>query len=53
MSGALLDGDDGDKLVEGGSFSITQVVSDSKSIARASGLTKPLGRNKRVVINLK
>ncbi len=53
MSGALLDGDDGDKLVEGGSFQITQVVSDSKSIARAAGLQKPIGRNKRVVINLK
>jgi hypothetical protein len=52
MTGNVLEGPDGDKLLEGGAFSITQVIDGKKSIARAS-LTKPLGKNKRVVINLK
>jgi hypothetical protein len=51
MTGAVLDGADGDKPLDGGSFTISQVVDKSKSIAR-SPLAK-LGKNKRVVINLK
>jgi hypothetical protein len=53
MMGTVLDGPEGDKPFEGGSFSISQVVGGSKSIARSSTLQKPLGKNKRIVVNLK
>lgn len=53
MTGTILDGPEGDKPFEGGSFSISQVVGSSKSIARSTTLQKPLGKNKRIVINLK
>jgi hypothetical protein len=53
MTGTVLDGPDGDKPFEGGSFSIAQVIGGSKSIAKSSTLSKPLGKNKRIVINLK
>ena len=52
MTGNLLEGTDGDKLVDGASFSVTQVVDDKKSIAQSS-YGKPLGKNKRIVLNLK
>jgi hypothetical protein len=52
MSGNILDGADGDKLVDGANFTIAQVVSADKSIARSS-MAKPLGANKRFVVNLK
>lgn len=53
MMGMVLDGPEGDKPFEGGSFSIAQVVGGSKSIARSTTLQKPLGKNKRIVVNLK
>jgi hypothetical protein len=53
MSGTILEGPDGDKPFEGGAFAIAQVLSGSKSIAKSSTLQKSLGKNKRVVINLK
>jgi hypothetical protein len=52
LTGSILDGDDGDKLVDGGTFTIAQVVGDSKALARCP-MAKPLGKNKRIVINLK
>jgi hypothetical protein len=53
MMGTILDGPEGDKPFEGGSFSISQVVGGSKSIAKSSTLQKPIGKNKRIVVNLK
>jgi hypothetical protein len=53
MMGMILDGPDGDKPLEGGSFSISQVIGGSKSIAKSTTLQKPLGKNKRIVVNLK
>jgi hypothetical protein len=53
MQGTILDGPEGDKPFEGGSFSIHQVLGATKSIGKTSTLQKPLGKNKRVVINLK
>ena len=42
MMGTILDGPEGDKPFEGGSFSIAQVVGGSKSIAKSSTLQKPV-----------
>lgn len=53
MMGTILDGPEGDKPFEGGSFSIAQVVGASKSIAKTTTLQKALGKNKRIVVNLK
>jgi hypothetical protein len=53
MLGTVLDGPDGDKPLDGGNFSISQVVGSTKAIARSTTLSKPLGKNKRVVVNLK
>ncbi len=53
MSGTILDGPDGDKPFEGGSFAITQVVDSGKSIARSTTLQKSLGKNRRISVNLK
>jgi len=53
MMGTILDGPEGDKPLEGGSFSIAQVIGGSKSIAKSTTLQKPLGKNKRIVVNLK
>lgn len=52
MSGTVLDGPDGDKLVDGASFSVSQVIDANKSIARSS-YQKDLGKNTRFVVNLK
>ena len=52
QTGVLLEGPEGERLVEGGNFSISQVVDGNKSIARCN-LTRPPGRNQRVVINLR
>jgi len=52
MTGAILEGPDGDKLVDKGDFSISQVVDGNRSIARTN-LSKPPGKNKRVLINLR
>ncbi len=52
MQGNVLDGPEGDKLLEGATFSITQIIDDTKSIAK-SNFAKPLGKNKRVVMTLK
>ncbi len=52
MAGNVLEGPEGDKLLEGATFSITQVIDDNKAIAK-SNFAKPLGKNKRVVMNLK
>jgi hypothetical protein len=53
MQGTILDGPDGDKPFEGGSFAITQVVDSGKSIARSTTLQKSLGKNRRISVNLK
>jgi hypothetical protein len=53
MLGTVLDGPEGDKPFEGGSFSIAQVIGGSKSIAKSTTLRKSLGKNKRIVVNLK
>ncbi|HEY2744856.1 MAG TPA: hypothetical protein VGL86_09550 [Polyangia bacterium] len=53
MMGTILDGPEGDKPLDGGSFSITQVLGGSKSVAKSTTLQKPIGKNKRVVVNLK
>ena len=52
MSGSVLDGADGDKLLDGATFTVSSVVDGNKCEAHAS-LAKPLGKNNRVVINLK
>jgi hypothetical protein len=52
MSGNVLEGPEGDKLLEGATFSITQVLDDTKAIAKST-FAKPLGKNKRVVMTLK
>jgi hypothetical protein len=52
MSGQVLEGPEGDKPLDGATFSITQVIDDNKAIARST-FAKPLGKNKRVVMNLK
>ena len=52
QTGVILEGPDGEKLVEGGNVSISQVVDANKSIARCN-LNRPPGKNKRVVINLR
>lgn len=53
LQGTVLEGPEGDKPLDGGSFSITRIVDGSKSIAKSVTLQKPIGKNKRVVINLK
>lgn len=53
MLGTVLDGPDGEKPLDGGNFSLTQVVGSSKAIAKSTTLSKPLGKNRRVVVNLK
>jgi hypothetical protein len=52
MQGSVLDGADGDKLLDGASFTISSVIDSGKSEAHAS-LAKPLGKNTRFVVNLK
>jgi hypothetical protein len=52
MTGTILDGTS-DNPLDGGSFTIQSVIGASKSIAKSTTLTKALGKNKRVVINLK
>ncbi len=51
QSGVILEGPDGEKLVEKGDFTISQVVDGAKCIARTN-LNKPPGKNKRVLINV-
>ena len=53
MMGTILEGPDGDKPLEGGSFSISQVLGGSKSIAKTTTLQQSPGKNKRIVVNLK
>lgn len=52
MSGHILEGPEGDKLLEGATLTVSQVIDGNKAIAR-SNFPKPLGKNKRVVLNLK
>lgn len=52
MSGMMLDGPEGEKLLEQGSFTVTQVVDANKSIAKTN-LKNPPGKNKRVILNLR
>ena len=49
MSGTILEGPAGETPLEGGSFTITQVIDDGRSIARAA--LHSTGRNTRVVID--
>jgi|GEM_PF-1907922 len=52
MTGSILEGAEGDKLLEGGTFSINKVLDGKKAVA-STNFSKPLGKNNRVVINLK
>lgn len=52
QTGAILEGADGDKFIDKGEFTISQVVDANKCIARTS-MSKPPGKNKRVLINLR
>jgi hypothetical protein len=52
QTGVILVGADGEALLQDGTITISQVVDDTKSIARCN-LRQPPGKNKRVVINLK
>lgn len=52
MSGNVLEGPEGDKLLDGATLSVTQVIDGNKAVAR-SNFQKPLGKNTRVVLNLK
>jgi hypothetical protein len=52
MQGTILEGPDGEKPLDGGAFSIAQVISTSKSIARSTTLQKAIGKNRRVLVNL-
>jgi hypothetical protein len=52
MTGGMLEGGDGDKYLEHGDFTISQVVDGGRSIARTN-LSKPPGKNKRCLINLR
>ena len=51
MSGSVLTGSSGEDQLDGGTFKITQVLGDNKSVARSS-LTS-VGKNTRFVIHLK
>ncbi len=52
MSGNILEGPEGDKLLDGGTFTIAQVIDGTKSIAHSNYVKQP-GKNKRIVVNLK
>lgn len=52
LTGNLLEGPEGDKLVEGASITINTVLDGNKALAK-SFMKQPPGKNKRVVINLK
>ena len=52
MTGNILDGPDGDKLLDGATFTVSQVIDGNKSIARSS-FAKSTGKNRRIVLNLK
>ena len=51
MTGNLLEGPEGDKMVDGGAFTISQVLDGTKAIGK-SFMKNPPGKNKRVVIHL-
>jgi hypothetical protein len=51
MSGSVLTGSSGEDQLDGGTFKITQVLGDNKSVARSS--LASLGKNTRFVIHLK
>lgn len=50
MTGIILEGADGDKPLDGGTFRITKVVDSTKSIGKAT--VSKIGKNTRCVINL-
>lgn len=50
MSGSVLVGPSGEDALDGGGFKITQVLSDTKSVARAS--ISSVGRNTRFVVQV-
>jgi hypothetical protein len=52
MTGAILEGPEGDKFLDKGDFTISQVVDGGRSIARTTQSKSP-GKNKRVLINLR
>ena len=52
LVGIILEGSEGEKALEGGTFTVSQVPDEHKAIARAS-IKKPLGKNNRIVVNLK
>ena len=49
-SGRILDGSSGETTLEGGSFTVTKVVDEHKSIAKTQ--LRSIGRNTRVTINV-
>ncbi len=52
MSGVMLEGPEGERLLDHGELTVSQVVDGNKSIARTN-LKNPPGKNKRVVLNLR
>jgi hypothetical protein len=52
MTGVILEGNDGEQVLDKGDFTISQVVDAGHSIARTA-LPKSPGKNKRVLINLR
>ncbi len=52
LTGSLLEGPEGDKMIEGATITINRVIDGNKAIA-TSYMKNPPGKNKRVVIHLK
>jgi hypothetical protein len=52
MNGAILDGPQGENFLDGGNFTISQVIDSKKAVARCQ-YAKSLNKNKRIVVNLK
>lgn len=51
--GTILQGAEGDKPLDGGAFALTRVVDGQRAIAKSVTLQRSVGRNKRVVIDVK
>lgn len=52
MTGNVLDGAEGDKLVDGATIVIKEIIDSEKAVAHSS-FTKSLGKNNRFVLNLR
>jgi hypothetical protein len=52
LLGQIFEGQDGEKLLSGSDFTISQVIDQNKSIAK-SAMTRAPGKNKRFVVHLR